>query len=60
MTTLRSVKITFNCGDTICSSMASHLTDEEIKNYYKVGKIFNIGSGQKDRITTVKQVDILI
>jgi hypothetical protein len=56
---LRSVKVEFENGDSYNTSMASHLTDEEIKNYYKIGTTFNIGLGPNDNMQTVKSCIIL-
>jgi hypothetical protein len=53
---MRSVKVTFENGETIDTSING--TDEEIKNYYKVGKEFNIGHNE-DNMQKVKSVDIL-
>lgn len=55
---LRAVKVTYSNGDTISTSMAAHLTDEEIIDYFAIGKEFNIGS-VGDNVQTVKNVDIL-
>lgn len=56
---LRTVKVLFQNGDELTTNMAAHLKDDEIKNYYKVGKTFNLGSGDKDKMTKVKKVIIL-
>jgi hypothetical protein len=56
---LRAVKITFDNGDVINTSMAAHLTDDEIKKYYTIGKSFNLGKGEKDLMAKVTKVDIL-
>ena len=56
---LREVEVTFSDGNVIKTNMAAHLTDEEIKNYYKVGSEFNVGSGPKDKMAKVKSVKIL-
>jgi len=56
---LREVKVTFTNGESFITSMASKLTDQEIKAYYRVGKVFNVGRGDKDRMTKVKNVRIL-
>lgn len=58
-TELRSVKVHFENGDTINTNMAKGVSDEEIKDYYKVGKTFNLGNGDKDKLTKVKSVEIL-
>ena len=34
---LREVEVTFSDGSKLETNMAAHLTDEEIKDYYKVG-----------------------
>ncbi len=56
---LRSVKVIFENGDEINTNMAAHLTDEEIKDYYKIGKQFNVGIGPNDNMQIVKEVIIL-
>lgn len=55
---LRVVQVTYEGGDVITTSMARHLTNKEIEDYFKVGKKFNIGS-IKDKIRAVKSVVIL-
>ena len=45
---LRSVTVEFGDGSKLTTSMAAHLTDDEIKAYYKVGKIFNLGNAPVD------------
>ena len=56
---LRSVRVTYDNGDVISTSMAAHLSDKQIKDYFKKGKQFNIGSGGKDKMAKVKDVEIL-
>lgn len=56
---LRSVKVTFDNGDVLTTSMAAKLSDDDIKNYYKAGKEFNLGSGGRDNIQKVTGVEIL-
>ena len=50
---LRSAKITYSDGTVITTSLAGHLTDKEIHDYFKVGKSFNIGNGPLDNMQTV-------
>ena len=57
--TLRSVKVEFDNGDSLTTSMGASLTDEEIYDYYKKGKSFNLGQGEKDKMARVKKVTIL-
>lgn len=56
---LRSVQVTYSNGTKISTSMAANLSDQQIKNYFKVGKYFNVGSGSKDVMAKVKSVKIL-
>ena len=56
---LRSVKVTYDNGKEITTSMSSKLTDDDIKDYFKIGKSFNIGSGSNDKMAKVKKVEIL-
>jgi hypothetical protein len=56
---LRSVKVTFSNGNTITTSMAAHLSDDDIRKYYAIGKLFNLGKGDKDSKQKVAKVDIL-
>jgi len=58
MSNLRAVKVHFTNGDTISSSMAAHLTDEQILDYYKIGSLFNIGN-VTDNMQKVTKVEIL-
>lgn len=55
---LRSVTVKFKNGDEINTNMAAHVTDEEIKDYYRIGKEFNLGSGENDNMSTVEEVII--
>lgn len=55
---LRSVKVTFSDGNTLTTSMAQHLTDEEIYDYYAIDKEFNLGRTDDD-IQSVVDVEIL-
>ena len=56
---LREVEVRFTNGNKLFTSMSAGLTDAEIRAYYKVGKVFNVGAGDKDRMTRVKSVRIL-
>lgn len=56
---MRTVKVTFSNDDSIITNMNPRLTDQEIKDYYKIGRSFNIGNGEHDNIHTVSKVEIL-
>jgi hypothetical protein len=58
-TELRSVEVEYEDGTIIPTSMAAHLTDDEINDYFAVGKEFNIGNGELDNMQKVKKVEIL-
>ena len=58
--TMRKVKIIFNNNDSIITSMAKGLSDKAIKDYYAIGKVFNIGSGENDCMVKVQEVIILL
>jgi len=59
MKSLRAVKVTYSNGKMIGTSMASNLTNRQIKNYFEIGKKFNLGNGAKDLIVSVKKVQIV-
>jgi hypothetical protein len=56
---LRAVKVYFANGDSLITSMSAHLTDQDIKDYYRIGRYFNLGSGDKDNMQPVVKVEIL-
>lgn len=53
---MRAVKVTFANSDTITTDING--TDEDIKHYYRVGRLFNIGSVE-DNMQPVKNVEII-
>ena len=55
---LRAVSVTYSDGNIIDTSMARGLTDQEIKEYFAVGKTFNIGN-VTDNLQTVVKCEIL-
>ena len=56
---LREVEVIFSDGSKIETNMAAGLSDEDIKDYYKVGTSFNLGKGEKDKMVKVKSVKII-
>ncbi len=56
---LRVVKVYYNSGDVITTNMSANLTNKEIRDYYRVGKVFNLGKGARDSLTKVKKIEIL-
>lgn len=55
---LRNVTVEYENGDVVHTNMAGHLTDEEIYDYFKIGKVFNIGNGEHDNLQAVRNVSI--
>jgi len=55
---MKTAKITYSDGNIITTSING--TDEEIKNYFKIGRPFNLGNGDKDNMQTVVSCEILI
>lgn len=56
---LRTVKVTYDNGDVIKTNMAGHLTDEQIYDYFAIGREFNAGDGPRDLMAKVVDVEIL-
>ena len=52
------VRVYYTNGVNIPTEMNPKLTDKEIRDYFKVGRVFNIGNGENDRMTKVKRVVI--
>jgi len=62
-TELRSVTVEYSDGTKVNTSMAAHLTDAEIKDYFRIGRKFNLGNAPVDgdygdNIQSVKDVVI--
>jgi len=54
---MRAIKVTYSNGDTISTSMAKSLTDDEMLNYFSIGKWFNLGSvGDNMQQVTKRQI----
>ena len=58
MANLRYVRVTYSNNEVIETSVNGKLTDEEIKQYFKIGKQFNIGLCD-DKLVNVVKVEIL-
>lgn len=56
---MRAIKVTYSNGDVVSTSMAKHLTDKEMLDYFSIGKWFNIGSVSDD-MQQVTNREILI
>ena len=51
-----TVKVTFENNDTITTDING--TREEVQWYYKIGRVFNLGS-EDDLMTRVKKLEFL-
>ena len=56
---LRVVKVIYSDGTKITTSMSAGLKAKEIRSYFKVGQIRNIGDGERDKLVRIKKVVIL-
>ena len=59
---LRAVKVWFSDGNHLVTNMAKGITDREIRDYYAVGRTFNVGGdpeGQEDNLVKVTRIEIL-
>ncbi len=52
-----SVKVTFQTGQTLFTEING--TRREIEDYYRVGKVFNVGSGENDLELPVTKLEFL-
>ena len=55
---MKTVSVKYSNNSTIVTIMAEHLTDEDIRRYFAIGKPFNIGCGGNDLMATVESVII--
>ena len=59
-TTLRAAKVTYSNGEEITTSLAAHLTDKEITDYFRIGIYVNLGDGKGgDNMQKITKVEIL-
>lgn len=56
---LRQVEVTYDNGEVITTSMNSELKNSEIHEYFKIGRVFNIGSNGQDLLCKVKSINII-
>lgn len=55
MSNLRAIKVTYSNGDVVSTSMAAGLTDQEMLDYFSIGKWFNIGNTTDNMQQVVKR-----
>ena len=54
---MKTVKVFFADNDSITTQING--TDEEIRDYYRIGRLFNIGTNGNDNMQAVVKVKIL-
>ena len=54
---LEYVRVHYSNGKALTTTMNKNLSDKEIRNYFKIGKVFNIGTVE-DEMTKVIAVEI--
>jgi hypothetical protein len=52
---LRSIEVTYSNGDVIPTAMAHGLTDDQMLDYFAIGKSFNLGRVEDDMQTVVSR-----
>ena len=53
------VNVTYENGEVVPTEVNADMTEDEIREYFKPGKEFNIGTGNKDNFQKVKSIEIL-
>jgi len=56
---LREIRVTWKSGTTDRYSMAAGLTDQQMLDYYRPGKSFNVGNGPLDHFDSVESCEII-
>lgn len=51
------VKVTYSNKDTVTTPING--TIETVKDYFAIGKVFNIGSGENDLMACVEKLEFL-
>lgn len=52
------VRVYYSDGHAQNTSMNPNLTNKEIREYFKVGRVFNVGNGEHDKLARVTKVII--
>jgi len=55
----KGVKVTYSNGTHVTTSVNPNVTDEQIRRYFKIGSTANIGSGDRDKVVKIVDVEIL-
>jgi len=56
---MKGVKVTYDNGDTTTTSVNPNVSDDNIREYFKVGSTVNIGDGPDDKMVKITDVEIL-
>jgi hypothetical protein len=55
----KTVQVEYTNNVKITTSVNPNVSDVEIKNYFRVGSIVNVGNGEYDRMEKILNVNIL-
>lgn len=58
-TITKGAVVKYSDGTVIRTSVNPQCSDDEIREYFKPGKVFNIGDGPNDKLETVVSVEII-
>jgi len=53
---MKTATITYSDGTIITTSING--THKEIKNYFRIGRVFNVGSGENDKMAKVIKCEV--
>jgi hypothetical protein len=56
---MKSVIVKYTNDVTIGTSVNPDVSDEDIRQYFKVGSIVNVGDGEYDRVEKIVSVNII-
>lgn len=59
MSNLRAIKVTYSDGTVECVDVAASLTDKQMLDYFRPGKVFNLSSEGDDNLQYVVSREIL-
>lgn len=56
---MKAVKVDYDNGDTIATSVNPNVSDDDIREYFKVGSEINIGDAPNDKMAKITNVEIV-
>jgi hypothetical protein len=55
---MKTVEVEYTNNIKIVTSVNPQVSDAEIKNYFRIGSIVNVGNGENDRLEKIISVNI--